>query len=241
MFDVLLESNRARASAGGSLALSAVVHGVMIAAVVGITSRAPSLEPVPESFITRALYMPPVDRRPAEAGTAERLQFVALGVPAGVLDEFTDMPIGVSEFGGAVRDPDAGSEFGDAELQSVALPPVASVDSAYSVVDVDSIVQRHADSDAPLYPPVLLMQSVEGTVFVRYTVDTLGRADVRTAEVIRSSHPHFTQAVLEALPGMRFRPAMIATRRVRQLVEQEFAFKIQRPDVAETPPSAAAP
>jgi hypothetical protein len=67
-------------------------------------------------------------------------------------------------------------------------------------------------------------------------VDTLGTAEVSSAHVLRSSHPQFTAAVLAALPGMRFRPAMIASRRVRQLVEQEFEFRITRPEIATNSP-----
>jgi TonB family protein len=77
-----------------------------------------------------------------------------------------------------------------------------------------------------------LTQAIEGSVYVRYVVDTLGRADVTTAVVLASDHPSFTQAVLEALPGMRFRPATISSRRVRQLVEQEFTFRITPPSMA---------
>lgn len=239
MFDVLLESNRPRLAAGGSFVLSTIAHLAVAGAVVVGTRLPPSDAPIPENFISRALYVPPPDRRPAASATAERLQYVTLGIPLGNLPGLTDGPIGASEFGRPTPELANGSVLGEAEFASVALPALAGTDSAYSVLDVDSTVQRFADSDAPLYPPVLLAQAVEGMVLMRYVVDTLGRADMRTTEVLLSSHPQFTQAVMQALPGMRFRPAMIASRRVRQLVEQEFAFRIQRPDVAAALPDSA--
>lgn len=232
MFNVLLESNRPRLAVGGSLVLSTIAHLATAGLVVLVMRQPATNAPVADSFIARALFLPPVDRRPAEAGTGERLQFLALGIPLGDLEAFTDGPVGASEFGRTVRDPSVGTEFGEAEEQSVATPAVQSLDSAYSVLDVDSIVQRFPDSDAPLYPPVLLAQAVEGSVHMRYTVDTTGRADMRTTEVLRSDHPYFTEAVLQALPGMRFRPAVMSSRRVRQVVEQEFAFRITSPEVA---------
>ena len=45
-------------------------------------------------------------------------------------------------------------------------------------------------------------------------------------EVLRSTHTDFTDAVRSALPDMRFNRPRIGRRRVRQLVEQEFSFKI---------------
>jgi len=44
-----------------------------------------------------------------------------------------------------------------------------------------------------------------------------------------SSHPEFANAVREALTHMRFRPAIQSSRKVRQWVEQNFAFRITPP------------
>jgi hypothetical protein len=43
---------------------------------------------------------------------------------------------------------------------------------------------------------------------------------------MKSSNPGFIDAVREALPYMRFKPAKIGPLKVRQLVEQNFTFKI---------------
>lgn len=235
MFSTLLESRRRRTAPGASLVVSTAVHLLVGGAALGVGATDAVQPPVPESFITRALFMPPRDRIPAASGSAERLQYVALGVPHG-LGAFTDLPEGVSEFGRRLMDPATGVDVGDQDFASIASYPVPSPDTAYSVLEVDSTVMRVAGSDAPVYPAALLEQSVEGAVFMRYVVDTLGRADVNSFEVVRSSHPAFTAAVLAALPGMRFRPATIASHRVRQLVEQEFAFRIQPADVAAVEP-----
>lgn len=235
MFSTLLESRRRRTPAGGSLVFSTAIHLLVAGVGLGVFGTEEVPVPKPDSFITRALFMPPRDRIPAAAGSAERLQYLALGLPYGV-DGYTDLPEGASEFGRPFMDPTTGVDVGDQDFASIASLASASTDTAYSVLDVDSTVMRVADSDAPVYPPALLEQSVEGVVFMRYVVDTLGSADVNSFEVVRSSHPAFTAAVLAALPRMRFRPATIASRRVRQLVEQEFAFRIQPADVAANAP-----
>jgi hypothetical protein len=73
-------------------------------------------------------------------------------------------------------------------------------------------------------------------VSAQYVVDTTGFADTSSFRVIKSTHPEFIVAVREALPYMRFRPAKIGQLKVRQLVEQQFSFKINdTASVSKTP------
>jgi TonB family protein len=69
----------------------------------------------------------------------------------------------------------------------------------------------------------------EGVVQALYVVDTTGRVDTTSVQVLRSDDRRFTESVLTALGGMRFRPAMRAGKAVRQLVEQQFRFRIAPP------------
>jgi len=87
-------------------------------------------------------------------------------------------------------------------------------------------------SAAPVYPLELVKQGVEGSVIVRYVIDSTGRAEPASLEVTASTHPGFTEAVRDALPGMRFTAATRDGRPVRQLVEQSFAFRITPPTPA---------
>jgi hypothetical protein len=57
-------------------------------------------------------------------------------------------------------------------------------------------------------------------------VDSTGRVDTTTIQVVLSDDPRFTESVRTALGRMRFRPARRAGRTVRQLVEQQFRFHI---------------
>ncbi|HWP15549.1 MAG TPA: energy transducer TonB [Xanthobacteraceae bacterium] len=80
----------------------------------------------------------------------------------------------------------------------------------------------------PRYPERLREAGIEGTVVVRFTVDTTGRVDRRTAQVVSSTHDLFSRAVLEALDGFRFKPAEVGTRRVAALAEMPFEFRITK-------------
>jgi hypothetical protein len=102
-------------------------------------------------------------------------------------------------------------------------------DSVLTELQVDSTVRRFAESAAPEYPAALLAKNIEGNALVSFIVDTTGYADLTSFQVIEASHPEFAMAVRRALPDMRFRAAILANEKVRQLVQQNFVFQIQRP------------
>jgi len=108
-------------------------------------------------------------------------------------------------------------------------PPVFIPDTAFSVLEVDEMVERYESSAAPLYPRDLAAIGVEGSVQTIYVVDTTGMVDTTTVEVVRSDDPRFTESVRTALGQMRFRPAKRAGKTVRQLVAQQFRFRIVPP------------
>ncbi len=110
-------------------------------------------------------------------------------------------------------------------------PPILT-ETALTEIEVDSVVERDPTSSAPKYPPRLLEKNVEGSTFVYYVVDTTGRVDTATIQVVRATHPQFAASVREALAQMKFRPAIQSSRKVRQWVEQNFSFRIVLPPTA---------
>jgi TonB family protein len=70
-------------------------------------------------------------------------------------------------------------------------------------------------------------KEIEGLVRVRFVVDSTGLVDLSTFKVLETTNESFARAVRAAMPDMRFRPAMMGTRAVRQLSEQPFAFRLQ--------------
>jgi len=81
---------------------------------------------------------------------------------------------------------------------------------------------------AAKYPPELHQANVEGEVLAQFVVDTLGRAERSTFKVLKSSHELFTTAVWAVIPDLRFRPAEINGRKVRQIVVMPFEFRLTR-------------
>ena len=75
----------------------------------------------------------------------------------------------------------------------------------------------------------MLARNIEGAVRTRYVIDTTGRADSSSLEILAATNAAFEGSVRAALPGMRFTAAQVEGRRVRQLVEQEFQFRITAP------------
>ena len=78
----------------------------------------------------------------------------------------------------------------------------------------------------PAYPSALSAAHVTGEVLVQFVVDTLGRPEVETFKVLKTTNEPFADAVRDVLPAMRFRPAEIHGRLVRQLVQQPFVFTL---------------
>lgn len=76
----------------------------------------------------------------------------------------------------------------------------------------------------PVYPRALLRAGITGSVRVRFIIDTLGRVEERSIEVLESSSAGFDPAVRATINGSRFEPAHLGPVPVRQLTEQRVRF-----------------
>jgi protein TonB len=99
-------------------------------------------------------------------------------------------------------------------------------DNTYFEFQVEKPVMTAPNSGQPKYPDILRQAGVEGDVLATFVVDTTGRADVSSFKVLRATHELFGTAVRQALPTMRFIPAEVGGRKVKQLVQQPFTFAI---------------
>jgi TonB family protein len=209
---------------GGAAALSVLAHLLLISVSVDAT-RPPDSMP-DESIANRVYYIPPPDREAHAFGSRESVQYIALasGAGAGVGPVSTEgTKIVRSE-----PTPTAGNRSADTTTTP---PPVGDPkgDSVFTVLEVDSAAVRSLSSASPAYPLDLLKNHIEGTVKVRFIVDTTGFADTTSLEILNVTNEGFVKAVREALPYMRFSAAKIGTMKVRQLVEQPFTFRIATP------------
>jgi len=103
-----------------------------------------------------------------------------------------------------------------------------NADQAYFDFQVEKPVAPIPGSGAPRYPDILRSAGVEGEVLAQFVVDTSGRVDISSYKVIRTSHELFAASLWAALPAMRFMPAEVGGRKVKQLVQQPFVFALQR-------------
>ena len=66
------------------------------------------------------------------------------------------------------------------------------------------------------------------TAFIEVAVDTLGRPEMRSVRLVRASDPGFGAALLATVPGLRFEPAWMGDRRVRQIYELHEQLLVRR-------------
>lgn len=226
-----IHAERLPISAGALISI--VTHAVLIAGAVTATQRPASLDDESDELANRPYYIPPPKRLPAQAGATEHLQFIAL-TPSGPSSGFGPATFQALKPVQTAHSTTSTGDVGHDSLTLDARHEIASADSVLTEVDVDSVAKRDPDSAAPSYPVELLKDNVQGSVIARYVVDTIGIADVSTFTVLQATDPLFAAAVRDALPGMHFEPARLHGRKVRQLVEQQFTFRITPPAVAET-------
>ena len=221
MMRLWTESYARRAPVVTSATLSFVVHAAIVAGWVAATLPPPSLPA--DGLANRPVFIPPPDRVPGQQGVRESVHYIDLtreGPGTG------DGPRLMGDTRPTAPDETIGRQFADSVTAPPTAPVAAPQDSVFSVLDVDTAVVRSVSSAAPAYPLKLLQAHIQGAVAARYVVDTTGFADTASFEVIRATNPEFVDAVRDALPYMRFKPAKIGALKVRQLVEQQFTFRI---------------
>ncbi len=224
MRPTLLESDRSFLRSAECTFASLTAHAVVALAALGVMEGGSKL-PTDERE-ARVFFLLPPDRVDSRPRQMETFQGGRLG-----RDLENGKNIELPDEGRLFREPSYGSrDRGKKSGAQPALPfgPVEpfTPDTAFSVLDVDEMVERHAESAAPVYPRDLLAIGAEGLVQTIYVVDTAGRVDTATVQVLRSDDPRFTASVVTALANMRFSPARRAGKSVRQLVEQQFRFRI---------------
>ena len=205
--------------------LSVATHAMLLGAVTYGQGPRSDLLHFSEPKEPDIYYLPPPDREPGQRAMEERITYVELA-PGG------SSPASESRGGMQRRRPAHerarlnGGATGNEVAARAAAMSVRSDDSVYSVLATDESAVRVEGSAAPVYPPDMLAKGIEGSVLTRYVIDTTGRADSTSLEVLAASNSAFEQAVRAAVPGMRFFSAQVQGRKVRQLVQQEFQFRI---------------
>ncbi len=96
-----------------------------------------------------------------------------------------------------------------------------------SAADLEQPPQLVAQScAAPVYPPMLRAARVEGRVLIQAVVDTLGRVEPGSLEILQTGHSQFNDAARRSVVSCRFRPAMAGGRPVRARVHVPISFRL---------------
>lgn len=228
MFNNLVESHAKNVRRPGVTVLSFVAHYGLVLSAIYTSAQAATLDDGPKqekiTFVDATKEPPPKSEPPPE--------LVAAPLPprtAPVLVAPIEIPSVLPDIDLKARVTDPNDFRGDRPSPSSASNPqsVPVADgSAYFDFQVEKAVMQAPNSASPAYPDILRQAGIEGEILVSFVVDTSGRVEISSFKVIRTTHELFTASVRNALPRMRFIPAEMGTKRVRQLVQQPFAFAI---------------
>jgi TonB family protein len=106
-------------------------------------------------------------------------------------------------------------------------PPNLPAD-VYLEYQVERAASPLPTDKAPRYPDALRAANVEGEVIAQFIVNEDGRADMGSFNVVRSSNDQFTNAVRLSMSFLRFTPALVGGRPVKQLVQMPFQFNLSK-------------
>lgn len=228
MLNRLLESKANRERSVGGAVASVATHSALIGLAIYATAQARVADPPPAQVIHPFYFAPPRPpslSRPAPGiasnAITNRLVFVDPAVSITLPSVDVPLPtLGSADFR---RDP-----VGGLASLGAASPAPEGTYATFRADQVEKQVSLISGSASPRYPEVLRMAGVEGKVVARFVVDESGRVEESTVRIVRSDNPLFDEAVRSALARMRFAPAEIAGRKVRQLVEMPFVFALSR-------------
>lgn len=97
----------------------------------------------------------------------------------------------------------------------------------YRACAVTVAARRVANDMRPEYWPTGRDRSCFAAL-VEVVVDTLGRPELRSTRLVRASDPGYAAAVLAIVPGLRFAPARLGDRPVRQIFELREVLLVRR-------------
>ncbi len=237
MFDNLIESKASKQKRAGGTLASVVVHGILITGAVLATLHAsqamekPKAEKVEFVTVKKDEPPPPKDQPKPPPDVVMKAPppkgFQVLSAPIKIPDVIPQIDLSKK-----VTDENDFTGKGVAGGTSKGIvggtPTPVNDNQTYFEFQVEKQVTPDPRNAPPRYPDMLRSANVEGEVLAQFVVDTTGRADMSTFKVLKSTHDLFTNAVRAALPNMRFFPAEVGGKHVKQLVQMPFQFNLTK-------------
>ncbi len=236
MFDVLLASGAHRDIKVRWFTTSAVSHALVLAlAIVGTRSAIDAARTAPPDDQI-LLFVPPAPDPPPppdEVERADRVIKLADPPPQGFQTvppvsaiptvippvDPTQRPFDPRDFTGR------GMEGGVADGVLGGTGPVR-VDEIYQATTnlPDFEPAMVLSQPTPQYPAALASVGLDGRVEVQFVIDTTGRVEPSSFQVVKSTQVRFEPAARTAIMGSLFRPARLSNVPVRQLTQQAIRF-----------------
>ena len=238
MFDNLIESRASKQKRAGGTLASTVIHAFLITGAVMGTLHAkeeldkPKAEKV--EFVQVKKDEPPPPKEEVKPPPPEVVMkapppkgFQVLTAPIKIPDVLPDIDLSKKvtneeDFSGK------GVSGGIAKGVVGGTPQPVNENQTYFEFQVEKQVSPFPGNAPPRYPDMLRSANVEGEVLAQFVVDTTGRADMKEFKVLKSTHDLFTNAVRSALPQMKFYPAEVGGKKVKQLVQMPFQFSLTK-------------
>ena len=235
MFDTLIESKAQKQKRAAGFFWSFVIHTVLISGAVYATYRVGSALEKPKAekvdFVTVKKDEPPPPKQPKPPPEVVMKApppkgFQVLTAPIKIPDVLPDIDLSKKVTNEA--DFSGKGQAGGMAKGVVGASPKPDENQTYFEFQVEKQVSPYPGNPAPRYPDMLRSANVEGEVLAQFVVDTTGRADMNSFKVLKSTHDLFTNAVKASLPNMKFYPAEVGGRRVKQLVQMPFQFNLTK-------------
>jgi protein TonB len=227
LFNNLLESKAKKQKSPGGMVVSAIFHVLVIFLAIKATLNAgqkkEKIEQKVDFVEVKKDEPPPPKEKPPEVMVAPPPKgFQTLTAPVNIPDVLPEIDLSKKVTNEA--DFTGKGAQGGREKGIVGAAPVEN--QTYFEYQVEKPVMAVPGSPTPRYPDILKSAGVEGEVVVSFVVDTTGRADMSQFHILKTTHELFSAAVRTALPTMRFLPAEVGGKKVKQLVQQPFVFNI---------------
>ena len=233
MFQTLIESRVTRTRSFGGSMVSIVVHAGIVGGLVVATAQA-TVAHVAEQRETAVKFTavappPPPPPTVREVFTAAPVAkgFTVLQTPIDIPTSLPPVdlsapPTNLDNFTGI------GKPGGRADGLEGASGVAPALNGVFLESEVEKPVMVLPGTAGPAYPETLRTAGIEGQVLAQFVVDTAGRVELATFQVLDRQHPLFVAAVRSALSRMRYLPAEARGARVAQLVQQSFHFTVRR-------------
>ncbi len=120
------------------------------------------------------------------------------------------------------------SEYCNVPVSPDVISPSGNADQPYMEFQVDKPVAQIPGTGALRYPSEMRSSGIGGEVQAQFVVNAAGIAEPKTFKILKTTNDTFADAVRSALTNMRFSPAERGGKKVSQLVQQSFTFKLDK-------------